>query len=723
MSRKSLIICLSVLALLAGAITLGVMLLGHGTGQGDEETVIQNKPQFALLEAVPVDAVMVGCFSTPEKVLPEVHSSCGFASSLCALALSESVQLEQVAVSLHNLGGLYPLYVVDAGMAQGMPSESAKAFLGAAEENGLYSEYMEIPGRSFVLASPLKELVLSSKRHLMASESILKAPGFVYAHRAARGDDCIFISNRLSDHLVSSLFHRNLRRFFSEGKRMSDWVVLAIDELSDSKDRFQGSLASSSKQPDIPSVFEDCGVVSSDVSRMLPSGTVSAMTLPLKKRSKFFESYERYLDSRQVLQRRLILRKKLTDTIKVSPVAFCQRLDVQEVATAAFVAGESIHRVNLLKVGRFDRGLVHDTLDVMKYRFSTYAGSLFGNIFMLKDESHYTCIDGWIISGSEEAVSMYKSGEALHYTLREYMANAELEDMFASPASFMAYISFTADPESLDAVFRDNILPYVVKDCSGADYSGAFLTVGANGTSDAVSVDVFRNEIVRSKAPFKAVDVAVDVPTGPFQVRNARTGKDNYFYQNPKNNYLCLKDENGKGVWAVPFDKRICGAAQSVDYMDNGKFQILYGAGTRLYLIDVLGRFVENYAVDLQKEILLGPQVYEFGGDSKYSMMVLHKDNTIEMYDLKGGRPEGWTSITAPEVITGLPERIDVGGKIFWIVRTSVQTLIYPFEGGQPLTDFKGDQMIIPDSEIIIMEESSVEVESYDGKKRNIKLI
>ena len=102
--------------------------------------------------------------------------------------------------------------------------------------------------------------------------------------------------------------------------------------------------------------------------------------------------------------------------------------------------------------------------------------------------------------------------------------------------------------------------------------------------------------------------------------------------------------------------------------------------------------------------------------------MVLHKDNTVQMYNLKGEKPASWKGIEASETIKSLPEKITVGGNSYWVVRTSVQTLIYPFYGGAPLTSFEGDQMIRPDSEIKIIDGTAVEVACYDGKRRTVKL-
>ena len=162
---------------------------------------------------------------------------------------------------------------------------------------------------------------------------------------------------------------------------------------------------------------------------------------------------------------------------------------------------------------------------------------------------------------------------------------------------------------------------------------------------------------------------------------------------------------------------------QNVDYYANGKIQFLFGAGSKIYLIDRLSRYVKGFPVDLGKEILLGPDVYDFSGAGKYNIMVLHKDGTVQMYNLKGKKPDSWKGIrTTGGVIKNLPERIIVGGSSFWVVRTSIQTLIFPFYGGEAITRMDGNHMIRPDSVIKVLDASSVEVTCYDGKVRTVKL-
>ena len=101
--------------------------------------------------------------------------------------------------------------------------------------------------------------------------------------------------------------------------------------------------------------------------------------------------------------------------------------------------------------------------------------------------------------------------------------------------------------------------------------------------------------------------------------------------------------------------------------------------------------------------------------------MVLHTDNTLERYNLHGQKPEGWLGIKAPETVKNLPELLEVKGKRFWAVRTSVRTLIYPFEGGETLTKEDGGKMIKPDA-VLTPTSKGVSAECYDGRTRDFKL-
>ncbi len=126
-----------------------------------------------------------------------------------------------------------------------------------------------------------------------------------------------------------------------------------------------------------------------------------------------------------------------------------------------------------------------------------------------------------------------------------------------------------------------------------------------------------------------------------------------------------------------------------IDYYNNKRIQYLVCSGTKLYLIDRLGRIVKGFPAELGKEVLLGPAAYDFSGAHGYSALVLHYDNTIGLYDIHGRVRQGWKGIAPQEQIVSLPELSQKDGKKVWIVNTVSKTYTYPFNGGEPLSKEK----------------------------------
>ena len=726
MSKKSLIACLVILAMMIAGIGVALYVLYSGTGNAQKSAAVKvgDQSKYLLLPAVPSDAVMLCCFSDAQEGLNRIYGGTDFHASL----KESKAKLGKMTVSLHFSGKLASLYIFDAGKAANQPSAEAELIMETARGCGMYAEYQDcsttgskfpIADRAIVIVSKSENLVKSSLRHLQKAVSIIDAPGFAEASVCASSSNAIFMPNAVASKIMSSVLTSEYNHWMRFASKLSDWTALDLN-MSGNETAFSGSLVSDGDLSFFASLFERTGASSSKLSAVLPSNTLSAATLPLKDVAKHISEYQTFLDARQALQANKAANDNLEKATGIAPMTFFTRLDAKEAATAAIMIDGNVERVNLVRVAKPDT-LKNCIEKAYPYNYSTFASAVFGNLFKLPNESSFAYINGWIVSGSETAVEAYASGKVLTYTLKEHMVNAGLKDMFSEEAaSFMAYQSVSENAAVLSKTYKAPVLNIILDQARGADYSGFFLTAGQNKFPYAVSLSMFRKEVKKSK-PIAPTNITVTVPTGPFKVKNSGTGKMNIFYQQ-ENLYLCLQEENGKGLWGVPFPEPICGTAQTIDYYANGKLQILFGAGTKIHLIDRLGRFVKGFPVDLKKEILIGPDVYDFNGTRRYNVMVLHKDNTIEMYNLKGQKPESWKGISAPEIVRGLPERIIVAGNTYWVVRTSVQTLIYPFGGGEPVTQFTGDQMALPDSEVKVIDGSAIELSCYDGKSRSVKL-
>ena len=707
MSRRSLILCLSVLAVLVvgTGVAVGFLYSGVDTGKSQKSSKVVSQDRYKLLTAVPSDAVLVACFS------------------------DRGMLDSRMAVSMHYSGKLLPLYVYDAGKASETPSEQASALIDSLSGKGMTARYA-VAERSMVIASESEALVQSSLRHIDKEMSVMDAPGFADASALVAGNDLLIVSNVHASYLLPAVFTKKYASYSGFMSRLSDWTAFDISEGNKSFS-LDGSVVFESDAAEFMTVLQNSQPSVSSLSSMIPSYTVFAATLPLGNLDAYVDGYKSFLDSRQLLQKNNASQKSLAGKAGVAPYELMASIGAKEVASASFMVGGKLETVNLIRTDREIPEVLFKGMEgfskksyvpaVHSWPYAGFAASVFGNLFSLADESCFTWMNGWVIAGSMNAVQEYVDGKALEYTLSQYMSDASQSDLLAErKSSFVAYFSFSEDYKVLDNVFKTGFMELTAPLYKDVEYAPAVVSVAPGKSAPSVSLKTLRLQLQKTKAPVFERDTTVVVPKGPFQVKNSGTGKMNNFYQNSHLS-LCLS-ENGKDLWAVPFKEPICGTAQNVDYYANGKLQIVFGAGSKIYMIDRLGRYVSGFPVDLGKQILIGPDVYDFNGTKKYNVMVLHKDNTLEMYNLKGEKPSSWQGIHPEETVKALPERITVGGNSFWVVRTSIQTLIYPFYGGEALTTFKGDQMIRPDSTVKVVDGTTVEVTCYDGKVRTVKL-
>lgn len=742
MSRKSIIFCLTALAAMVVMIVAAVAFLYR-----DEDPAGPVQSRYDLAYAIPSNAVMVCFLADASSLSSPVMSSFGFHRDLADFLNSDaagSMSKSKIAISLHYSGSLAPFYVIEAG-ASDAASASVQAMMDFAGRNGYIAEFVKcsdlvsdgpLASRSIVLLAKTKAQLSIAKSHIREGRSVMDAPGFADIAENAPSEVAFFSYDQ-----AKVLFEKGVQRKYFQTrflksaseeysnsasffKNLAQWGAMALGD--DSFELFQEY----DKDHGYMSVLDHASPSVSEISQMLPSHTSFALTLPMQNDDAYLADYAGYLEAAQKKASNTDWQNKLKADVGVSPVRLMEKLGVTEVASAAFTCGSSLEWVNLVKISRADVDLLRGTdakafdnsPKVYPFAYAEYIASVYGKIFRLKDESHFTVMNGWLITGSRRAIEEYVSDMALSYDLKTYMADAGKADLLAERvSSCVAYINFPVGDKWLQSLLGKDALTIHDSLKGEAEYEPIVMSVF--NKSGVMHTDVIAHHLnhLRSRAPKYDRDTTVIIPSGPFKVINSGTGRTNLFYQQ-SNGAICLKEEGGKGLWGVPFKKTLCGTAHNIDYYANGNKQILFGAGSQLYLIDRFGRFVKGFPTDLGKEILLGPDVYDFNGVHSYNVMVLHKDKTIEMYNLHGKNPDSWKGIRCNETIKSLPERLIVGDRSFWVVRTSMQTLVYPFYGGEPLTSFKGDQMFLPDAEVKVKDANTAEAECYDGIIRAIKL-
>ena len=691
MSKKSLIICLCILLLLVAAIGVGLKMLYSPKSQpSDGEAAVSHA---GILQAVPSDAALVFCFQNARSGVSLLddrtmlfHSLLGgnpaFGRFIATLPDSVALKAQPLAVSVHHSETPVPLMVLDTGAAQDT-TELERGVLDYAERCGLHAALKGNETAGFVLVSPSLTVIESSCRHLDTGSSVLDDPYFKELAGTLSSRDVLFLSNGDMGRILSSLCLKPLYPYSTFLKGAAEWTGFEIRETGEKHLRLTGQAVSGRSPSYYANLLEALPGGELRFKEALPACTVTALALSLQDAGAYFKAYEKWLDASQSLQ----VYRRDRDTLRVrtgeDPVKWFSKEGVCEVVKAAWVSpGGARTGVVLLRMAKAPKG----EAAVEAFPFSGFPAVLCGGVFTPSGAFCKTAGE-WRILGSEAALAEYDAMMAEKGSLSDALSDVSESRLIpAKGGKAVFYFSASDASPCFGEWFRPLLSDNLKSSLEGVIREPMVLASTADGLvlEAARPVDYAeRKASVKKGAPGRKADV--EIPQGPFEVTNSGTGKTNLFYQAP-NLSLCLKDkESGKGLWGVSFDHPICGAAECIDYYANGKLQFLFAAGSKLYLIDRLGRFVSGFPVELGKEVLLGPAAYDFSGAKGYTVLVLHRDNTIGMYDLHGVQPAAWQGITSPDTILALPVPAKADGKKIWVDKTAGGEQVYDFWGGEPL--------------------------------------
>jgi len=728
-SRKLIVFCSLTAAILIAVI--GWFFFHLLTGDRDASSGNASDGRTEVMCAVPMDAIalyLTSSLSGAEGVIS------AFAPEFRTLfsALPDGGNNLESALSVHSTGKnklslllvcVIPESVAGEDVLSSVRSLCAGVIQKRYEASVIYRSSVpdinfSIHGHYFLCSSSLA-LLESAMRLLESEESLLDNPTFVNAVKNNRAMESLVLNHTAIPKLISSVARPFFRKYSAFASHITDWSSFEVNHPDEGVTAGKGTLSHFDEKGRYSYVLSGQKGMKSDLTDVLPYNTESVTSIRISDMESLISCYSTFKYS-------LGRRKQPAQ----SALSMARTAGITEVARASIRMPFGTEPVILVKADSPNLLGVSEGVD--SCRAAAVPSAVAGNFFMV-DDSSACCYasDEWVLMGSWNAVNWYMSASrnVNFFTLSDWLSQTPVKGGGGRNTIVSMLVNISMKSDSLDILLADKYKDAVRSALGKHNFNYFTFTVNSDGDGITPEYSLYSTDLEQMPSLRRSVispveecgDTTVQIPNGPYRVVDFRNGKENTLEQ-LKNDKLCLSDDRGKALWTIPFSGKICGIVSQIDYLKNGKLQMLLASGNKIYLINRLGGMVKPYPVETEYPVIYGPAVFDFKGDKDYLLGILHSDNVIRFYDRDGNRASGYGDLTASERIKALPEPIMTESHFCWAIRTSGQTLIVNTDG-IPVANFNRKRRLAPDTEIKVVSPDELVVTSYEGKSFVLNIV
>ncbi|XLS28554.1 ribonuclease HII [Flavobacteriaceae bacterium M23B6Z8] len=207
-------------------------------------------------------------------------------------------------------------------------------------------------------------------------------------------------------------------------------------------------------------------------------------------------------------------------------------------------------------------------------------------------------------------------------------------------------------------------------------------------TNGAIS-RISKSSVAGTVSQLFAVTLEAELANKPQFVTNHRTEEKDIVIQD-KANHLYLISNEGKIRWKRKLDDPIIGEVSQVDLYKNGRLQLAFTTEKKLHIIDLKGRDVAPFPLDIDAKVTHPLSVFDYDKNRNYRFVVC-ANKEIFMYTGKGEKVDGFTFKRTKQPLLSSPKHVRVSGKDY---------LILPQQNRLSILDRRGKPRIKVNGEI-----------------------
>lgn len=550
-----------------------------------------------------------------------------------------------------------------------------------SESNGLFF----ISNNSGILQEVQKQIL--EKKPFTESADFKK----LITTRGKRADAFLYAAYATSDDILKNLLSQQGIQL-----KISSFANFSVLDILLKKDALllNGYTSANDSLNHFLATFQNQTGQKSKLAASLPYSTQSFIAYNLSDYSSFIQKQTKFsqLQKSQANIDQMIQRNALDITSSWWAGEMALVIDENQSEYAVFTTKSGIEAFELLSdianqsQPRIIRETYHEQ-DIKELNSPDFLISQFGTLFSGFKEVYFCVIDETVIfSKSINELKNYIDKLISGNNLSKNAAYIEFSDNLSDDAIIRIY---SKTPQANLSVFNylaskgkplfenyGNLIKHTkgigiqISNKNNLFYTGLFVNYGTN------PVEKLNAWQVELQAPIAA---------GPFLVTNHDTEGGGILVQDEFNTLYFL-NANGDIVWREMLKEKISSQVFAIDYFKNGKYQYLFNSPNFLYLIDLNGKMVENYPVQLNSEATNELQVIDYDNNKDYRLFIAGKNGEVYNYEINGHLLNGWKAENTRKIINKPITHLVANKKDYVIFEASNGNII--------MTDRRGDKRI-----------------------------
>ena len=376
------------------------------------------------------------------------------------------------------------------------------------------------------------------------------------------------------------------------------------------------------------------------------------------------------------------------------------------------------------------------TYDIANWPVADFGGKVFGRLFNGARTSWFTIYDNCLIMGaSYETVERYLRALVVGETLGNDRYFKDFETGMSQWSSFTVWFQPAYAAAFLSNVFSDMVNQSLDKQL------GAISNIEAFGWQFGAENKMIYNTIklkynadpkARSNAAWRSFIGSAIISQPQFVTNPFDKGEKAVIFQDSEH-HLIMVNKVGRQIWKVRLPSAIVGEVKTIDFLKDGKVQLLFNTRESIYLLDQKGNNLPNFPIMLRSAATNSVSVFDYDNRRDYRFCIAGEDHKIYLYDKKGNMVDGWEPMKSEHDVVQSVHHLRVGPKDYIVFFDKSRIYILDRKGKDRVTF---DQSIALSSNDFVFEkvgkngirliktdrEGNIHFYNFDGKEESLSV-